>query len=134
MGRQLRSHLSILHPDFTIQNRVTNKQQRQKNDYDCHASKRQLVTLFSFVISQLVRLPGTVTQIKGPLSFLIKLDDGLTIRRHIDHIRERSPSATAPLPIHPSHDDWPDDTILHAPNPPNQSHGALRRSSRNRKP
>ena len=139
MGRQLRSHLSILHPDFTIQTRVTNKQQRQKNNHDSHASKRHLTIGDTVFVRDFPAgknwLPGTVTQSKGPLSFLIKLVDGRVIRRHIDHIRERSPLATAPLPIHPSRDDdWPDDIISHTPNPPNQSHDALRRSSRHRKP
>ena len=138
MGRQLRSHLSILHPDFTIQTRVTNKQQKQKDNHDSHASKRHFTIGDTVFIRDFPAgknwLPGTVTQTKGPLSFLIKLVDGRVIRRHIDHIRERSPLATAPLPIHPSRDDWPDDTIPYTPNPPNQSHDALRRSSRNRKP
>ena len=65
-----------------------------------------------------------VTQSRGPLSFLIELDDGRVIRRHIDHIRERSPSAT--IPIQPPCDDWSDDTIPHSSNPPNQSHSDLR--------
>ena len=75
MGRQLRSHLSILHPDFTMQNRVTNKQQKQKNDYDCHASKWHLTIGDTVFIRDFPAgknwLPGTVTQIKGSLSFLI---------------------------------------------------------------
>ena len=138
MGRQLDSHLSILHPDFTIQTRVTNKQQSQKNNHDSHATKRHLTngdTVFVHDFSTGKNwLPGTVTQSKGPLPFLIKLVDGRVIRRHIDHIQERSLLATAPLPIHPSRDDWPDDTILHTPNPPKQSYDALQPSSRNRKP
>ena len=89
-----------------------------------------LVTLFSFMIFQLIRISFQALSHKArpcPLSFLIKLVDGRVIHcRHIDHIRERSPLATAPLPIHPSHDDWLDGTIPHAPNPPNQSHDALR--------
>ena len=44
MGRQLRSHLSLLHPDLTIQDRVSNKQQRQKDYHDLHANK-QLFTI-----------------------------------------------------------------------------------------
>ena len=94
-----------------------------------------LATLFSFVIFQLVRIGFQALSHKPRVHYhLIKLVDGRVIRRHIDHIRERSPLATAPLPIHPSRDDWTDDTIPHTPNPPNQSHDVLRRSSRNRKP
>ena len=39
MGRQLRSHLSLLHPDLTIRDRVANKQQNQKDHHDSHARK-----------------------------------------------------------------------------------------------
>ena len=42
-------------------------------------------------------LPGTVTQVRGPLLFLVTLDDGRVLRRHINHIRELSPSATIPF-------------------------------------
>ena len=39
MGRQLRSHLSLLHPDLTIHDRVTNRQQNQKDNHDSHTRK-----------------------------------------------------------------------------------------------
>ena len=51
MGRQLCSHLSLLHPDLTIQDRVSNKQQRQKDYHDLHANKR----LFTIGDTVLVR-------------------------------------------------------------------------------
>jgi len=35
-------------------------------------------------------LPGTICQIFGPRSYLIRLSDGRTIRRHIDHLIDRS--------------------------------------------
>ena len=73
-----------LHPDFTIQTRVTNKQQRQKDNHDSHASKRYFTigdTVFirDFPVGK-NWLPGTVTQSKGPLLFLIKPVDGRVIR------------------------------------------------------
>ena len=76
-------------------------------------------------------LPGTVTQSKGPLSFVIELDDSHVIRCHIDHIRVRPPSTAVPISTRPSHDDWPDDTILYNSAP---SNSGLRRSSHTRKP
>ena len=39
MSRQLCSHLSLLHPDLTIQDRVFNKQQRRKDYHDLYANK-----------------------------------------------------------------------------------------------
>ena len=35
-------------------------------------------------------LPGTIKQITGPASVLVKLYDGRTFRRHIDNINVRS--------------------------------------------
>ena len=32
-------------------------------------------------------LPGKVTKITGPLSYVIELSDGNTVRRHVDHIK-----------------------------------------------
>ena len=90
MGRQLRSHLSLLHPDFTIQDRVLNKQQSQKDHHDSHANRRHFTIGDTVFVRDFPTgnkwLPGTVTQSKGPLSFLIKLADGRVFRRHIDHI------------------------------------------------
>ena len=40
MGRQLHPHLSLLHPDFTIQDRVLNEQQSQKDHNDSHAHRQ----------------------------------------------------------------------------------------------
>ena len=138
MGRQLHSHLSLLHPDLTIQDRVSNKQQRQKDYHDLHANKRLFTIGDTVFVHDFPNgkkwLPGTVTKSKGPLSFLIELDDGRVIRCHIDHIRVRPPSTAVPILPHPSHDDWLDDTIPHnSENPPAPSHSGLRRSSHTRK-
>ena len=54
--RKLCSHLSLLHSNFSIQDRVSNKQQSQKDHH-----------------------------YKDPLSFLIKLDDDCVICHHIGH-------------------------------------------------
>ena len=43
-------------------------------------------------------LPGLVQQLRGPLSCLIKLQDGQEIRRHVDHVHCRSATTNeAPL-------------------------------------
>ena len=34
-------------------------------------------------------LPGVVCEQRGPVSFIVKLDDGRIVRQHIDHIRSR---------------------------------------------
>ena len=108
MGRQLCSHLSLLHPDFSLQNRVTNKQQNQKCHHDAYASKHHFTIGDTVFVRDFPSgknwLPGTLTQSKGPLSFLIKLDDGRVIRHHIEHIRERLAMVSSPYPT--SCDDW----------------------------
>ena len=34
-------------------------------------------------------LPGIVSKVQGPLSYLILLDDGRVLRRHVDHVKLR---------------------------------------------
>ena len=38
-------------------------------------------------------LKGNVSEIRGPMSFIIELEDGRLIRRHVDHILQRTVSA-----------------------------------------
>ena len=142
MGRQLRSHLSLLHPDLTIRDRVTNRQQNQKDNHDSHARKRHFTIGDTVFVRDFPTgkkwLPGTVTQVRGPLSFLVTLDDGHVMRRHIDHIQQRSLSATSSISTRSSCDDWPVDIIPHhttsSITTPVSSHTTLRRLSRIRKP
>ena len=37
-------------------------------------------------------IPGTVVKVTGPLSYMIKLQDGTTVHRHVDHVRKRENS------------------------------------------
>ena len=46
-------------------------------------------------------LQGTIVKVSGPLSFQVKLQDGRIVRRHVDHIIQRSPQ----MPDKPN-DDW----------------------------
>ena len=122
---------------------LTGNIQSQKDHHNSHINRRHF-TIGSIVF---VRdfptgnkwLPGTVTQSKGPLSFLIKLDDGHVIRHHIDHIQACPPSAIIQFQL-----------ILHVTvgqmiatfphnsnpleHPPAPSHSGLRQSSCTRKP
>ena len=44
-------------------------------------------------------LPGTVIQVTGPVSYVIKLTNGQTVRRHVDAVRSREGDAdSTPLP------------------------------------
>ena len=110
-----------------------------RDNYDSHARKRHFTIGDTVFVHDFLTgkkwLPGTVTQVRGPPSFLVTLDDGRVMRRHIDHIRQHSSSATSPRS---SCDEWPVDTIPHhttsSITPPVSSHTTLRRSSHIRKP
>lgn len=109
MGRRLRTHLALLHPDVAA--KVRNSQQRQKAGHDKHAREREFVLNDNVFVrnfgSGSVWLPGTIVGVQGLLSFQIKLEDGRIVRRHIDHVRARVCDSTVldqelsddPLPI-----------------------------------
>ena len=42
-------------------------------------------------------LPGIIEAASGPLSYVIRLTDGRTVKRHVDHIRERHVDIPDPL-------------------------------------
>ena len=140
MHRRPKSHLDLLHPNVT--SRVHDNQQRQKRNHDTHARPR------SFQISDhvLVRntgkgpkwMDGTVKQQTGPVSFLITLKDGRTVRKHIDQLKARHQEDNSPgdpPPVTPivseqqdDFDEFPPEVKEAQPTPP-----PARRSQRNRK-
>ena len=90
-GRPLCSQLDLLQPN--IQVKVQSRQERQKSDHDRHARSRE------FKCSDLVHIrnfgqgpmwiPGVVIQVRGPVSYTVKLANGEQKCRHVDHIRPR---------------------------------------------
>ena len=88
LGRRPRSRLDLMLPDISSQ--VHQKQQTQKVNHDKHSRLR------TFQIGDNVQirdfptgtgwLPGVITKASGPLSFRVRLQDGRTVRRHVDHI------------------------------------------------
>ena len=99
MGRRLKSHLDLLHPDHVVETRVQKSQDRQKATHDQHAKDREFkegdtvfARNFSGGTSGPVWLEGTIVNRRGPVSFTVKLSDNRVVRRHIDHLRARSTS------------------------------------------
>ena len=93
----MRSPLDLLKPD--LQQRVENEQSRQKNAHDQHSRLRSFqpgdtgyAKNFGSSTTNQQWLPGHITDCTGLLSYNIILDDGRSIRRHIDHIRPRTDS------------------------------------------
>lgn len=105
-GRALRTRLDLLKPD--IGSRVHQRQECQKAYHDRHSCVR------SFTVGQRVWtrnfregprwIMGEVTDILGPLSYLVRVKDGALWRRHVDHLREGS----GDLPPQQSDEDAPD--------------------------
>ena len=91
-GRKLRTRLDLLQPD--LGNRVRQQQARQKQNHDIHSKHRNLEAgMAVYVLNNHGTpkwLPGTIQQITGPASVLVKLRDGHTFHRHIDDIDVRT--------------------------------------------
>ncbi len=97
MGRQLRSHLTLINPN--LENRVSSAQDRQKSQHDKTACYRH-VEVGDAVLARTYSDEnkwgqGTVVQRTGPLSSIVKIGDDL-VRRHEDQLRGRTPAPPAP--------------------------------------
>ena len=98
LQRKVRTRFDLLKPD--LQHKVNEKQARQKEYHDQHSKTRQfstgqLVMIRNFLSKQ-KWMSGTIKSQQGPVSYTIELKDGRVMRRHVDHIRLRSPS-TKPI-------------------------------------
>ena len=92
MKRKVRTHLDRLVP--RVADRVRNKQSQQKVAHDYHAQEREIqegqaVYAKDFRYKK-TWIPGTVIEKTGPVSVRVQLDDGIVLRRHQDHVRNRS--------------------------------------------
>ena len=100
MGRTLRSRLDLLKPD--VQQRVIQKQSKQKLDRDKHSKSRifsERERVFAKNFGQGEKwLPGKIVSQKGPVTFEIELEDGRSCQRHQDHVRKRSEEEQSVLP------------------------------------
>ena len=92
LGRQLKTVLDLLKPN--TERRVLEK---QKEKYDQHSSIRpfevgDLVMVKTYRENRVTWLPGTISEKRGEVSFIIKMSDGYCRRCHIDQIRKRESS------------------------------------------
>ena len=99
MNRCIRTPISMLQAD--LRNRVETKQVRQAQDHD-RGCKTRVFTPGDKVFthcggSKVEWLPGIIEAASGPLSYVIRLTDGRTVKRHVDHIRERHVDIPDPL-------------------------------------
>ena len=92
MGRRLRSRLDLLYPD--VSRRVEKQQDRQKQTHDNTLPLRSFaegdcVYAEDFTSSPCKWNAGTIVEVSGPLSYVVSLENGAVVRRHIDNIRRR---------------------------------------------
>lgn len=92
MGGRLRSRLDLLQPD--LPSKIEFSQATQKSNHDLKKPYRtfvkgDLVYAENFTSNNQKWMPGIIDKVTGPLSYVIKLPDESTIRRHIDHIKAR---------------------------------------------
>ena len=96
LQRKIRTRLDLIKPD--LETFVASKQAHQKKHHDSHAKYRQL-SPGQLVMARDFRstskwFPGVIVVRTGPLSYTVKLENGKIIRRHIDHLRDRSAPST----------------------------------------
>ena len=91
LGKRLRTRLDLLKPDLTV--RVEDKQWQQKSTHNVSAKARK----FSMGDKVYVRnfgqgtrwLHGVIEKITGPVSFIVRMEDGNERRCHQDQLRRR---------------------------------------------
>ena len=91
LGRRPRSRLDLLKPHLA--DRVEARQRKQQQTHDATARDRRFQVgdkVYSKHFGQGQRwVPGTIAEVTGPVSFLVKLVSGQLVRRHQDQIRIR---------------------------------------------
>ena len=95
MNRRLRSKLDLLRPDTMLSQRVEQRQQSQKMAHDSHKPRREFevgdtVYAEDFTPSNQKWIEGVVTDVTGPLSYKVRLNNGTEIRRHVDSVKQRT--------------------------------------------
>ena len=97
LGRELRTRLDLVMPE--VAERVHTKQTQQKEYHDRHSQAQKLDVnqpVWARSFREGPQWVAVVVQDRlGPVSYLIRLDDGSLWRRHIDHLRAGSKQPSA---------------------------------------
>ena len=98
MGRRPRICLDLLYPDLARKTREAQGQQSKDHDKSC--SYRNLETGQTMFVRNFGRgqdwLSGVVESQTGPLSFRVRLEEGRLVKRHMDHVRQRTTDNKSP--------------------------------------
>ena len=107
-GRRLKTRLDLLRPD--LRKVVRDQQSRQKSAHDLRSRPREFAPGSDVFVQNFSSGPtwlaGIILQRRGPVSYLVKLQDGRIFRRHVDHVRVRTSSGNKALPDQEL--PWPD--------------------------
>ena len=89
LGRELRTKLDLLVPQ--LESGVSQKQARQKMQHDHRAKFRELQIGQNMMARHFRPGPkyiyGEIVEKKGPLSYLVKVSDGVVWHTHIDQLK-----------------------------------------------
>ena len=92
LGRQLRTRLDLLKPNTAAQ--VESKQLNQKISHDNSVQPKQFANGQSVLVrvynQQCKWTRGKILRSTGPVSYIVKLSNGLTWRRHQDQLKSCS--------------------------------------------
>lgn len=101
LNREVRTPLSMIQSDLS--SRVQKKQMDQCISHDKRAVSRYFVegdkVYTHYGGMKVTWIPGIVQSITGPLSYLIELQDGRVVRRHVDHLRARHAGGDEAVPV-----------------------------------
>ena len=119
MKRRLRSRFDLLHPE--VSKKVENQQKKQVESHDNSRPLRSFKVNEKVYAKNLISntpkwIAGTVTKVTGPLSYVIQLEDGRIVRRHVDHVKKRTIIPEVSTDLTPE----PPDTTPESPAPPPQ--------------
>ena len=95
LGRKPRCHLDLLHPDIAA--RVEIKQSAQKSAHDGKQKARKFAVSDTVFVKNFQSgekwLPGIIAKVLGTRTYLVKLNLGKTVRRHLNHVKARKNDA-----------------------------------------
>ena len=119
MKHRLRSRFDLLHPE--VSKKVESQQKKQVESHDNSRPLRSFHVKEKVYAKNLTSntpkwIAGTVTKVTGPLSYVIQLEDGRIVRRHVDHVKKRATVPRVSADLTPE----PPDTTPESPVPPPQ--------------
>jgi len=142
MSRQPRSVFDLLRPNISETVRRSQERQKIHNPHSQHRVFNVDDSVWARSFSSGPRwLKGRVTESRGPVTYRVQLQDGRSVRRHVDHLKSNHvPATVSESPVspvstsEPDYFDIPSPSTVAEPETVVQATTTLRRSQRNRRP